>query len=80
MVLRTETFTGPTSTLSAGDSVNLSYALMFGADYKVDENWTIDVGYRMTHISGDTVVSSIDSDFDGLTLHEVRAGLRYEIW
>lgn len=84
--LTTETFTGPTTSFSSEESINLMYALMFGVDYKVSDNWTVDVGYRFSHIDGDLVLASSstglggNSEFDGITLHEVRAGLRYEIW
>jgi opacity protein-like surface antigen len=76
-----ETFTD-NQTFAGGTSVNLTYALMLGLDYKIDENWTVDMNYRYTHISSDEVYSSgADSvHFDGADIHEVRAGVRYEVW
>ncbi len=84
--LVTETFTGPAVAFATEESINLAYALMLGVDYKMSEYWTADFGYRYTHVSGDVVLSSTvtglpgDSEFDGLDFHEVRAGLRYEVW
>ncbi|WP_157039266.1 outer membrane protein [Pseudovibrio sp. JE062] len=67
-----------------GNKWNLSWALMAGTAYDIDENWRIDAGYRYLHI-GEVQTKSFDSNghitgikYDNLAAHEVRVGLRYE--
>lgn len=67
-----------------GHKWNLSWALMAGASYEIDENWKIDAGYRYLHI-GEVQTKSVDTagyvtgfKYDKLAAHEVRVGLRYE--
>ncbi len=67
-----------------GHKWNLSWALMAGTSYEIDENWKIDAGYRYLHI-GEVQTKSFDSSgyvtgikYDNLAAHEVRVGLRYE--
>ena len=77
-----ETFTGA-QTFPGGSSVNVTYALTAGVDYRIDENWSVDVNYRYTNITDDEVFSTAGGDaveFDGAQIHEVRAGFRYELW
>ena len=63
-----------------------TYALMAGASYDLPNNWKVDVGYRYKQIdngdmfkwaSDDVSIKGKDSD---LAQHEIRVGLRYEIW
>ncbi|MEM9331795.1 MAG: outer membrane beta-barrel protein [Pseudomonadota bacterium] len=79
-----ESFTGPAQRFTSEDSINFAYALMAGVDYRIDEHWTADVGYRYTNITADELFSSTTTtdtiSFDGVEIHEVRAGLRYDIW
>ena len=76
-----ETLTG-LQTFPGGSSVNITYMLTAGVDYKVDENWSVDVNYRYTDITDGEVFSTGGDSvaFDGAQIHEIRAGLRYEIW
>lgn len=78
-----ETFTG-SQEFAGGTSVNLTYALMLGMDYRIDKNWSADLGYRYTNITGSETFSDCcgtDSvEFDGVEIHEVRGGLRYDLW
>ncbi len=78
-----ETLTG-NQRFEGGSSVNLTYALMLGLDYRIDKNWTADLGYRYTSITGSETFSDIvgadQVEFSGAEIHEVRGGLRYDIW
>lgn len=78
-----ETFTG-TQQFESGSSVNLTYALMLGMDYRIDKNWSADLGYRYTNITGSETFSDSASadqiEFSGAEIHEVRGGLRYDLW
>lgn len=54
-----------------------------GAAIRLSERMSLDVGYSFTHIgTGDDLNFSgnTSSDKNGLSVHEVRAGLRYELW
>ncbi|GIL01976.1 MAG: hypothetical protein BroJett030_18750 [Alphaproteobacteria bacterium] len=85
----TEYFSGPTTSYPSADSTVLSYSLMAGVDYRIDERWKLDFGYKWTHLHGGKVVAANvngpgapqgDSLVDRLAIHEFRVGLRYEIW
>ncbi len=67
-----------------GSDWSLSWALMAGVGYEIDQNWKIDAGYRYLHI-GEVATAKIDSGghvasikYEDLAAHEVRVGLRYE--
>lgn len=67
---------------SHGRSTAASFSLMAGADYRLTESLTIDAGYRYTRLV-DVGLNSDSSDLaniDGLNVHQVRLGLRYEVW
>lgn len=79
---------GPTSTAYEGrDSWRFTYALMAGVSYDLSDQLKLDVGYRYSHIAdGDMfgfgaealVGATGDKGFDdGLSRHEIRAGLRF---
>lgn len=78
-----ETFIS-TDSYAGGSSVNFSYALMAGVDYRIDRNWVADIGYKYTNITSEDVFASGGTattvEFDGVEIHEVRAGLRYDLW
>ena len=82
----------PAATTHPGyDSWRFTYAFMAGASYDISRNTKIDIGYRFRKIDGgdffgfDTATAAagatgVQGTDDGLTSHEVRVGLRYEIW
>ena len=78
-----ESFSG-SQTFQGGSSINMAYALTAGIDYQFSNTMTLDVGYRMTEIlDGISLSASTGSgvvEFDGAQLHEIRAGIRYELW
>lgn len=84
-----EVYDGPVTAYPAESGTALTYALMAGMEYRLNQNWLVDLGYRYTHIDGGVVIKEDalgagdpqgDSRWDHINLHEVRFGLRYEIW
>lgn len=60
---------------------NFSYALMAGGSYKVSENTSIDVGYQFLHTPDMTYYDpGTDSLRKGNKQHQLRVGLRYDLW
>ena len=65
------------------DQWSLAYALNAGVGYQVAKNLTLDVGYQFT-----SAPDAMYADFNGTTItrqkginvHEVRVGLRYDLW
>ncbi len=68
-----------------------TYALMAGVAYDLTENFKVDVGYKYRHIDGGDMfkwdaasaalgASGTQGSHGDITQHEVRVGLRYEIW
>jgi len=85
----TEYFDGPTTDYPGSSQTVMSYSLMGGLDYKFDDRWSVDLGYKYTRIHGGIVVAGDangpgdpqgSSKYDPLGIHELRVGLRYEIW
>jgi opacity protein-like surface antigen len=84
-----ETYYGPAGTVSTNNGIALTYALAAGLDYRINKNWVVDMGYKWTHISDNIMIKEDadgpgvpggDSSFNAIDLHEVKIGLRYEIW
>ncbi len=83
---------GPvTSTHPGLDSWRFTWALMPGGSYQISKNTKVDVGYRFRKIEGGDFfnfdaataaagATGVQGTDDGFTTHEVRVGLRYEIW
>lgn len=60
-----------------------AYSLSVGTAYAIDDKLSLDVGYSFLSVNGGEKLSYDDGtavDFDGFTTHQVRAGLRYQIW
>ncbi len=60
-----------------------AYQLSAGAAYRIDDNISLDVGYSYTDFAGGDDISYDDGtaiDDDGFAIHQVRAGIRYDIW
>lgn len=70
-----------TTTHDGNDDWRFAAALMAGASYCLTENLDVDVGYRFAHVEGGEMFSYANGAGpgwdDGLNIHEVRAGLRY---
>lgn len=63
-------------------SWRFTYALMAGASYDLTDRLKFDVGYRYSQIGkGDMFGgSTFQAKDDGLSRHEIRAGLRLSLW
>ncbi|MBP1875164.1 opacity protein-like surface antigen [Ensifer adhaerens] len=82
---------GPTTPSFDGhDSWRFTYALMAGVSYDLSDRLKLDVGYRYSHI-GDGEMFGFGAEAlagasgakgfdDGLSRHEIRAGLRFAFW
>jgi opacity protein-like surface antigen len=60
-----------------------AYALMTGVSYKVSTNTSVDLGYRYLSSPGTEFVNLRTSGAEiekGLDYHQVRVGLRYDLW
>jgi len=81
-----ETFNGAQTGYSATSGTALTYSLMAGLEYRLDKNWLLDLEYKYTHVSDGVVLLADDnnlngnSEFDAFGLHDIRFGVRYEIW
>jgi len=84
-----ETYYGGNTTYPTESLTALTYSLAAGVDYRINNNWLVDLGYKWTHVHGGVVINENangvgspqgDSKFDGINMHEVKIGLRYEIW
>ena len=71
--------------IQSGSDWRLAYALSAGLSYNLTKNLKLDTIYRYSAIAGGsgipygpTVGSSLSKD--GFSLHQIRMGLRYEIW
>jgi opacity protein-like surface antigen len=80
--------TDPVGSTSHGgvDGWRFTYALMAGVAYDISKNFKLDVGYKYRNIDGGDMFGwdSGDTFGDGshgnIDTHEVRLGLRYELW
>ncbi|MEL7273231.1 MAG: outer membrane beta-barrel protein [Pseudomonadota bacterium] len=64
-----------------------AFSVMLGGSYNISNNVKLDLGYRYTKVSETTIATAADNRFyradlnlDTVDIHEVRLGLRYEIW
>lgn len=83
---------GATGTASyrGEDSWRFTYALMAGVSYDVTDRLKFDVGYRYSHVAGGDMfgfgaealsgAAGTKGHDDGLSRHEIRAGLRFALW
>ncbi len=62
-------------------------AIMAGFSYDITKNLKLDAGYKFTYISGGDASNNIpvgggfsNLEYDSFNIHQVRVGLRYEIW
>ncbi|MEP3276979.1 MAG: outer membrane protein [Stappiaceae bacterium] len=70
-----------------GDSqANFAWALMAGAAYEVNQNWSIDAGYRYFNI-GDAKTEVVPAgngnsriNYEDIQAHELRVGVRYNFF
>jgi opacity protein-like surface antigen len=83
-------FTNETTHAGARD-LRFTWAAMAGVAYDVSDNMKLDLGYRYSRIAGgsmyefDTIsfqngANGVQATDPGRSSHEVRVGLRYELW
>ncbi|MFK7902481.1 MAG: outer membrane protein [Nitratireductor sp.] len=70
---------------AAKNGWRFAYALHAGASYDLSRNVKIDAGYSFTHISGGDMYgfqngSGVMGNHGDIKIHEVRAGLRYNLY
>ncbi len=82
----------PTPTTHAGlASYRFTWALMAGASYDLTDNMKFDLGYRYSRVAGGNMfnfnagqaalgASGVQGVDKGFNVHEIKAGVRYEIW
>lgn len=61
----------------------LAYQLSAGAAYRFSDKMSVDIGYSYTDFEGGDNLSYDDGtaiDDEGFAVHQVRAGIRYDIW
>jgi len=62
-------------------SYNFAYALMAGASYKVTDNVSVDLGYQFLHApDAKRIDPEMLSVHKGTKHHQIKFGLRYDIW
>ncbi len=77
---------GVTGTYDGDSKTNFAWALMAGAAYEINPNWTIDAGYRYFNIGdGQTKVVPVGTgtariEYDDIQAHELRVGVRYNFF
>ena len=65
----------------SGSTYHLAGSVMAGMSYRMSKNLSFDTEYRYTRIHGDPLFGGEDGDTDvSGHLHQVKFGLRYEIW
>ena len=79
-------FAVDSTTHGGEDGWRFTYALMAGFAYDLSNNFKLDVGYKYRSIDGgdmfgwDSPQTFGDGSHDNIDSHEVRLGLRYELW
>jgi opacity protein-like surface antigen len=75
-----------TTSHKGSDEWRFTYALMAGVAYDVTRNVKVDLGYKYRNIDGgdmfgwDSPQTLGDGDHGDIEQHEVKVGLRYELW
>lgn len=77
----TELWVGTTTREVESNSTLLSLSAMVGADYRISDRWLMDLGYKFTtHYDVGFGSDETAPTASGINIHEVKVGLRYEIW
>jgi opacity protein-like surface antigen len=83
---------GPVNSTQRGDhDWRFTYALMTGLSYDLSNNMKLDLGYRYSKVNSGTQfyfnaanralgATGGQADDNGIEKHEIRVGLRYELW
>lgn len=78
----TASVTAPLVDYSADDTqYAFAYSLGAGVAYRMSQNWSVDLGYQYLSAPGLEYVDVDTLDVDeGVDYHQVKVGLRYELW
>ncbi|MFC5385622.1 outer membrane protein [Aquamicrobium segne] len=80
------TYTDDTGTLSASgkeNKYNFAYSLNAGAAYQITDNLVLDLGYQYLSAPDAKYISITDTGLalrKGVDSHQVKVGLRYDLW
>lgn len=76
-----ELWTATTATSASNVSTMLVLSAMAGLDYRLNDRWTVDLGYKFTtHRDVGFGSNATVPTASALNIHELRVGMRYEIW
>jgi opacity protein-like surface antigen len=77
----TEQWVGTTARQVTSRNTQMVLSAMVGADYRLTDRWKLDMGYKFTTFR-DVGFNSDETapNASGINIHEVKVGLRYEIW
>ena len=67
----------------ADNHYEFAYSLGAGFAYQVAKNWSVDLGYQFTSAPGTQYVELTPAGLsfeEGLDFHQVKVGLRYDLW
>jgi opacity protein-like surface antigen len=63
------------------DQYEFAYSLGAGVAYRMSQNWSVDLGYQYLATPGLEYVDVDTLDVEkGIDYHQVKVGLRYELW
>lgn len=80
-----------TTTYKGKNSYRFTYALMGGLAYSISPNLKLDLSYKYTHVAGGDMfnwdsasaaagATGVQGTDHGFSNHQIRVGLRYELW
>lgn len=86
-----DAFAGSTTNESTGGDWRFTYALMAGVAYDLTDNMKVDIGYKFRRVEGGDMfrwsaadraagATGIQGRDGALAQHEVRVGVRYNLW
>ncbi len=77
----TELWVGTATREVESDTTQLSLSAMLGVDYRISDRWVVDMGYKYTtHYDVSFSSDETAPNASGIDIHELKVGLRYEIW
>ena len=79
--LRVQDPTVPLDVAVSGTQYRFAYSAMAGVAYRLTDNLSLDVGYRFFASPGTEQINFDTQAVErGVTHHQIRAGLRYDLW
>ncbi len=79
--LLTEEWVGTSTREVESNTTQVSLSAMAGVDYRISDRWIVDMGYKYTtHYDVSFGSDATAPTASGINIHELKVGLRYEIW